>query len=116
MASLSLKNVTKVYPNGFVGVKDFNLEIADKEFIIFVGPSGCGKSTTLRMIAGLEEISSGELKIGDLLGVRVHKFKYQTHLYLLAYEYTETVDLLYLMAIGEHENFYDKLKKHIKNN
>lgn len=58
----------------------------------------------------------GELKIGDLLGVRVHKFKYQTHLYLLAYEYTETVDLLYLMAIGEHENFYDKLKKHIKNN
>ena len=65
MASLSLKNVTKVYPNGFVGVKDFSLEIADKEFIIFVGPSGCGKSTTLRMIAGLEEISSGELKIGD---------------------------------------------------
>ena len=62
MASLSLKNVTKVYPNGFVGVKDFSLEIADKEFIIFVGPSGCGKSTTLRMIAGLEEISSGELK------------------------------------------------------
>ncbi|MDD3368124.1 MAG: sn-glycerol-3-phosphate ABC transporter ATP-binding protein UgpC [Lachnospiraceae bacterium] len=65
MASLSLKNVCKVYPNGFEAVKDFNLEIADKEFIIFVGPSGCGKSTTLRMIAGLEEISSGELKIGD---------------------------------------------------
>ena len=63
MASLSLKNVCKVYPNGFVAVKDFNLEIADQEFIIFVGPSGCGKSTTLRMIAGLEEISSGELKI-----------------------------------------------------
>ena len=67
MASLSLKNITKVYPNGFVAVKDFNLEIADKEFIIFVGPSGCGKSTTLRMIAGLEEISSGELWIGDKL-------------------------------------------------
>jgi multiple sugar transport system ATP-binding protein len=63
MASLSLKNVTKVYPNGFVGVKDFNLEIADKEFIIFVGPSGCGKSTTLRMIAGLEDISSGDFYI-----------------------------------------------------
>ena len=63
MASLSLTNVCKVYPNGFEAVKDFNLEIADKEFIIFVGPSGCGKSTTLRMIAGLEEISSGELKI-----------------------------------------------------
>ena len=67
MAGLSLKNVSKVYPNGFVAVKDFNLEIADKEFIIFVGPSGCGKSTTLRMIAGLEEISSGELWIGDKL-------------------------------------------------
>ena len=67
MASLSLRNISKVYPNGFVAVKDFNLEIADKEFIIFVGPSGCGKSTTLRMIAGLEEISSGELYIGDKL-------------------------------------------------
>lgn len=67
MASLSLKNINKVYPNGFHAVKDFNLEIADKEFIIFVGPSGCGKSTTLRMIAGLEEISSGELWIGDKL-------------------------------------------------
>ena len=66
MASLSLKNINKVYPNGFQAVKDFNLEIADKEFIIFVGPSG-GKSTTLRMIAGLEEISSGELWIGDKL-------------------------------------------------
>ena len=67
MAGLQLKNVCKVYPNGFVAVKDFNLDIADKEFIIFVGPSGCGKSTTLRMIAGLEEISSGELWIGDKL-------------------------------------------------
>jgi len=67
MASLSLKNIYKIYPNGFNAVKDFNLEIADKEFIIFVGPSGCGKSTTLRMIAGLEDISSGELWIGDKL-------------------------------------------------
>ena len=58
MASLSLTNVCKVYPNGFEAVKDFNLEVEDQEFIIFVGPSGCGKSTTLRMIAGLEEISS----------------------------------------------------------
>ena len=63
MASLSLKNICKVYPNGFEAVKDFNLEVEDQEFIIFVGPSGCGKSTTLRMIAGLEEISSGELRI-----------------------------------------------------
>ena len=63
MASLTLSHITKKYPNGFEAVKDFNLDIADKEFIIFVGPSGCGKSTTLRMIAGLEEISGGELKI-----------------------------------------------------
>ncbi len=65
MASLSLSHINKTYPNGFQAVKDFNLEIEDKEFIIFVGPSGCGKSTTLRMIAGLEEISGGTLKIGD---------------------------------------------------
>lgn len=67
MASLSLKNITKAYPNGFVAVKEFNLEIEDKEFVIFVGPSGCGKSTTLRMIAGLEDISSGELYIDGKL-------------------------------------------------
>ena len=65
MASLSLQHINKTYPNGFEAVKDFNLEIEDKEFIIFVGPSGCGKSTTLRMIAGLEEISGGTLKIDD---------------------------------------------------
>ena len=57
MASLSLKGIQKIYPNGFHAVKDFNLDIEDKEFIIFVGPSGCGNSTTLRMIAGLEDIS-----------------------------------------------------------
>ena len=65
MASLSLKNINKVYDNGVHAVKDFNLEIQDKEFVIFVGPSGCGKSTTLRMIAGLEDITSGTLKIDD---------------------------------------------------
>ena len=63
MASLSLENVCKVYPNGYKAVQNFNMEIADKEFIIFVGPSGCGKSTTLRMIAGMEDISSGVFKI-----------------------------------------------------
>ena len=67
MAGISLKNICKVYPNGFEAVKNFNMEIEDKEFIIFVGPSGCGKSTTLRMIAGLEEISSGELLIDGKL-------------------------------------------------
>ncbi len=67
MASVTLKNVYKVYQGGVTAVTDFNLEIEDKEFIILVGPSGCGKSTTLRMIAGLEEISKGELYIGDTL-------------------------------------------------
>ncbi len=67
MASLSLRNVYKKYPGGVVAVSDFNLEIKDKEFIILVGPSGCGKSTTLRMVAGLEEISDGEVYIGDRL-------------------------------------------------
>ena len=63
MAGIKLDNVCKVYPNGFEAVKNFNLDVQDKEFIIFVGPSGCGKSTTLRMIAGLEDISSGTLTI-----------------------------------------------------
>ena len=63
MSSLNLEHIYKTYPNGFEAVKDFNLDIEDKEFIIFVGPSGCGKSTTLRMIAGLEDISGGTLKI-----------------------------------------------------
>ena len=56
MASLTLSHITKKYPNGFEAVKDFNLDIADKEFIIFVGPSGCGKSTTLRILNGLAVI------------------------------------------------------------
>lgn len=63
MAHIQLKHVCKRYENGFEAVKDFNLEIQDNEFIIFVGPSGCGKSTTLRMLAGLENISEGELYI-----------------------------------------------------
>ena len=65
MASVTLKNVYKVYSGNVTAVSDFNLEIQDKEFVILVGPSGCGKSTTLRMIAGLEEITKGELYIGD---------------------------------------------------
>ena len=95
MATLTLKNIKKIYPfngddakkkkkqsaddpekkkanlqitdEGVIAVQEFNLEIADKEFIVLVGPSGCGKSTTLRMVAGLEEISGGELYIGDKL-------------------------------------------------
>ena len=67
MASVSLKNVYKRYEGGVVAVSDFNIDIEDKEFIILVGPSGCGKSTTLRMIAGLEEITEGEIYIGEKL-------------------------------------------------
>ena len=65
MASVTLEGVKKIYDNKVVAVQEFNLEIKDKEFVVFVGPSGCGKSTTLRMIAGLEDISEGTLKIGD---------------------------------------------------
>ncbi|WP_262122080.1 ABC transporter ATP-binding protein [Anaerococcus sp. Marseille-Q5996] len=67
MSNVKLKNISKIYPNGFKAVDGINLDINDKEFIVLVGPSGCGKSTTLRMIAGLEEISDGELYIDDEL-------------------------------------------------
>lgn len=67
MANVTFKNVYKRYPGDVVAVKDFNLEIIDKEFIVLVGPSGCGKSTSLRMVAGLEDISEGEIYIGDKL-------------------------------------------------
>lgn len=65
MASITLKHIVKTFEDGVTVIPDLNLEIKDKEFVIFVGPSGCGKSTTLRMIAGLEDISSGELIIGE---------------------------------------------------
>ncbi len=67
MSTVSLRHIKKVYDNAVTAVHDFSLEIADKEFIVLVGPSGCGKSTTLRMVAGLEEISDGELYIDDNL-------------------------------------------------
>ncbi len=67
MASISLRHIYKKYPGGVTAVSVFNLEVKDKEFLVLVGPSGCGKSTTLRMIAGLEEITEGELFIGDRL-------------------------------------------------
>lgn len=65
MASLTLKNINKIYPNGFVSVKNVSLHINDGEFVTFHGPHGCGKSTILRMIGGLEDISSGEMYLGD---------------------------------------------------
>ena len=67
MATVVLKDVKKIYPGNVEVVHKFNLEIADKEFIVFVGPSGCGKSTTLRMVAGLESITSGQLYIDNTL-------------------------------------------------
>lgn len=72
MSSVTLKNICKSYNNSFSTVKNINIDIKDKEFIVLVGPSGCGKSTTLRMIAGLEDITSGELYIGDKLVNDVH--------------------------------------------
>ena len=65
MAGVALENVTKVFPGGTVAVQDFSLNIENQEFIVLVGPSGCGKSTTLRMVAGLEEATSGTIRIGD---------------------------------------------------
>jgi multiple sugar transport system ATP-binding protein len=67
MANIVIKNLKKQYANGYVAIEDMNLTIPDKEFVVLVGPSGCAKSTTLRMIAGLEEISAGEMYIGDRL-------------------------------------------------
>ena len=74
MAEITFQNIWKRYPDGFEAVKDMNLEIADGEFVILVGPSGCGKSTALRMIAGLEDITEGELRIdGDIVNDRAPK-------------------------------------------
>ncbi len=67
MAGLKLNKINKIYPNGFHAAKDVELKIEDKEFMVLVGPSGCGKTTTLRMIAGLEEISNGELLLVKML-------------------------------------------------
>src|SRR5213080_1783404 len=65
MAEITLEGVTKRFPDGSLAVKDVDLDIADGEFVILVGPSGCGKSTTLNMIAGLEDVTEGELRFGD---------------------------------------------------
>ena len=83
---LSLRHLVKVYPNGEKAVYDFNLEIAKNEFIVIVGPSGCGKSTTLRMVAGLEDITDGDVYLGDELlnykpCTRISRFRSQsTHI------------------------------------
>ncbi len=97
MASLSLKGIRKVYPGGLEAVKDFNMDIADKEFIVFVGPSGCGKTTTLRMIAGLEEITDGELYIDDVLVNNVHPKNRDIAMVFQSY------------ALYPHMNVYDNM-------
>jgi len=76
MAAISLSKLNKHYGSLFHAVKDVDLEIADKEFVALVGPSGCGKSTTLRMIAGLEDITSGDIRIGDRLAIAPHHSNY----------------------------------------
>ena len=81
MATVRLESINKIYDNNVQAVFDFNLDIKDKEFIVFVGPSGCGKSTTLRMIAGLEDITSGTLYIDDKRMNDVEPVSY-THLTL----------------------------------
>ena len=89
MASLSFRKIGKTYPSGVTAVSDFNLEIKDKEFIIFVGPSGCGKSTTLRMVAGLEELltvnstSATDSSITSLLRTEISPWFSRTMLSIL---------------------------------
>ena len=94
MASLSLEGIQKVYSNGFQAVKDFNLEIADKEFIIFVGPSGCGKSTTLRMIAGPVSYTHLSKSSGHILYLHVcfvFSYLFRTCLLLIATQITNII-------------------------
>lgn len=105
MATIELKNVFKKYENGFEAVKDFNLEIADKEFIIFVGPSGCGKSTTLRMIAGLEDITSGDLMID---GIRMNDVEPKDRDIAMVFQ---NYALYPHMTVAENMGFALKLKK-----
>src|SRR3712207_7397651 len=83
MAEIQLKDVTKRYPDGFEAVKHMDLTIGDGEFMILVGPSGCGKSTALRMIAGLEDISEGELRIGGEVRSEEHTSELQSRQYLV---------------------------------
>lgn len=85
MSHLRLIDVCKVYKGNVKAVKDFNLEINDGEFLVFVGPSGCGKSTTLRMVAGLEEITSGKIYIDDKLINHLEWIDFRIYLYISIY-------------------------------
>ena len=118
MAYLTLKGINKIYPNGFHAVHDFNLEIEKGEFIVFVGSSGCGKSTTLRMIAGLENISSGELLInGEYAndkGPREREIAMVFQSYALYPQMTVYDNLAFgLMLQGVDEDVIDQKVKHV---
>ena len=118
MASLSLRHIYKKYPGGVTAVSDFNLEIKDKEFLIFVGPSGCGKSTTLRMIAGLENISSGELyidgKYANDMGPREREIAMVFQSYALYPQMSVYDNLAFGLTLqGVDEDVIDEKVKHV---
>lgn len=103
MSTVSLKNIYKIYDNNVEAVHDFNLDIKDEEFIVFVGPSGCGKSTTLRMIAGLEDITKGELYIDDVLSNDIEAKKRGIAMVFQNY------------ALYPHMTVYDNLSFYLQN-
>ena len=105
MASLSLQHINKTYPNGFEAVKDFNLEIEDKEFIIFVGPSGCGKSTILRTIGGFMDVTDGDILVDGQSIVNLPPEKRPTAMVFQSY------NLWPHMTIYENLAFGLKLRK-----
>ena len=109
MATVSLKHIFKIYDGNVTAVSDFNLEIADKEFIVLVGPSGCGKSTTMRMIAGLEEITEGEISIG---GTVVNNIAPKDRDIAMVFQ---NYALYPHMTVGENMAFSLKLRKTPKN-
>ena len=109
MTTLKLEHVDKVYPNAKIkAVEDFNLDVKDKEFIVFVGPSGCGKSTTLRMIAGLEDITSGEFTID---GVRMNDVAPKDRDIAMVFQ---NYDLYPHMTVFDNMAFGLKLRKYKK--
>ena len=109
MADLTLKGVKKIYDGGVTAVEDFNIDIKDKEFIVLVGPSGCGKSTTMRMIAGLEEITEGEISIG---GTVVNNIAPKDRYIAMVFQ---NYALYPHMTVGENMAFSLKLRKTPKN-
>ncbi len=118
MAYLTLKNINKIYPNGYHAMHDFNLEVEKGEFIVFVGSSGCGKSTTLRMIAGLETISSGELLINGVRanekGPREREIAMVFQSYALYPQMSVYDNLAFGLTLqGVDEDVIDKKVKHV---